>query len=800
MILLKWLKRAADTKNNEKVALIDKQENAATTKMEKNAAQKDGTGKQEQKDAAGAFLASLTYADMEMICSVDATIKYTEDHNHPEFFTTTGQQVKALSEEKIGETALEKQRRENERKKKIDLLALRKEQKILGGVQALQEQLHAKLGDVFSIAGVNNPRDLKRVNSYTQKADSIVESREKYLKRKTVWLHRVSSKTDLMQSVKAEPAAAMQPALPAQPAQTEKQAEIVEVPQQPVGQQNSPYLERAKTKALEELKKIQEQRKAKEEKAAKEKADKENREKEAAKNKKPSLRARISNFLKRNLNTSTLYLLEGLYTGIRLVVIRIARIAKTFNRSFLKKWFAILGFSYAIELIADLAIMAKEAFRRSTDKEKEEQPNRLKRFFNRVKNVFLKDGRPVRMLNAFVWIILNVLTFALTGGLSTVAQVSAQAIVAANGLTLAGFIFDVGLEAYVAIREYVKHTRLINKLRTCKSGLVKEITDPKDGLLQKMSNLKIQIKALEKEITALKENTLDEKAEILQEKKNELIQKKIELANIPYEINKKQTAIQECDFLIDKLKEKRAQVNFEKVYRVFFTFVVLVSMGLLIFPPTSLVGAAALGVSLTGAILSFAGGSVFMGLGKRIFDKIKAFLTDFFSKKPPAPEFKEEKLNEEELQKELATTAQLNVGMQSANSNEKIEDNISVNGAQNSHVHPNKGLTDPSKKSDPRGNDNDVGPVKKLVPEKTKTTEQKSTKPGPTVVPWPRQKSVTMGSMEIKEFNLDNSEPEDTVVTSTANSSTDFGLFGSSPKSSSVFTPYIPENKTFGNP
>jgi hypothetical protein len=127
------------------------------------------------------------------------------------------------------------------------------------------------------------------------------------------------------------------------------------------------------------------------------------------------------------IRPTTAYHYLGWYTSTRLFTLRLNRILDFSDHAFTPTFtkvvfpFAYLGFSYALELIVDLAVLAKTWWKGES-----------------VKAALVKDGRASRMANAAVWLACNIICFVFTAGLINIVA------------SLAAFTFDVFNEYYRA--------------------------------------------------------------------------------------------------------------------------------------------------------------------------------------------------------------------------------------------------------------------------------------------------------------------------------------------------------------
>lgn len=176
--------------------------------------------------------------------------------------------------------------------------------------------------------------------------------------------------------------------------------------------------------------------------------------------------------------TENIYEGLRLLTSFRLFILRANRIADYVNTN----WFLntvcksatdhistitnIAGISYAIELLADFAVLARTIFF-PTKKEEKNNPSAL----SRVKNTLKKDNRIPRMANAAVWFGVNMAGFFITAGLSAILNISL-------------FAFDVCNDTYKAWRDRSKHVRFEKAIQTKKTAIIDKMVNTQDNPTQ----------------------------------------------------------------------------------------------------------------------------------------------------------------------------------------------------------------------------------------------------------------------------------------------------------------------------
>lgn len=176
-------------------------------------------------------------------------------------------------------------------------------------------------------------------------------------------------------------------------------------------------------------------------------------------------------------------------------------------------------------------------------------------FAKRLNNAFNEDGRVSRMTNALLWFGVNFTCLILTLGLSELAKVTVKLVTSV--LNLAGFSIDVAHDAGFAFANYKRNARLLDKM-----------------------NSKIQ--------------TLEFKNYLTPDEAKEL------------------------DHLRRTIKpqlEERVKTGYAGFLRTsFVTIGLVIGMGLILFPPTSLAGAVIIGSTMALGIGSGVG-----GLGRRLW-------------------------------------------------------------------------------------------------------------------------------------------------------------------------------------
>lgn len=251
------------------------------------------------------------------------------------------------------------------------------------------------------------------------------------------------------------------------------------------------------------------------------------------------------------------------FTSFRLAFVRANRVADFFKKAFLPALFSIGGLSYFINVVIDLyQSIHKALYPRS-------QLERDLGFWRRFYNALNEGDRPNRMTNDLLWFGVNFAAFILSLGVSGLAMATVKLISAVANL--AGFSLDVTHDSGFAWLNYKRHVRL------------------RDKLMERSEKLNKEIQQLSKNI-----NQLGDAGQVLRTQKIE-------------EHKRLRATIERVD---QKVKVERT--NF--IRTMVITVGIVVGMGLIFFPPTSLAGAV-----LIGSCLALGFGSVFGGLGRRLW-------------------------------------------------------------------------------------------------------------------------------------------------------------------------------------
>jgi hypothetical protein len=247
------------------------------------------------------------------------------------------------------------------------------------------------------------------------------------------------------------------------------------------------------------------------------------------------------------------------FTGIRLFLLRVGRIAAICGRAFLPMFFRIFGLSYGVTFLIDLLVVLKVTFNPKAIRADLRKGKGLWKPLRRRFKLILKQGnRPYRMMNDCVWFVVNVTLLATTGPLF---------LVISPFLNLTCFIFDAGHESFWLGWETKKYNRLLKKLKQ-------------------------HIKRHYQDIDKLSPTSPE--------------------YQIKYQTH--QQAIETLEKIHTAVKNSRSSMLKRRAWITFWTIVLLVGMAMIYFPPTT-----GPGVLLAGAVLALISGSIFIGLGRRLY-------------------------------------------------------------------------------------------------------------------------------------------------------------------------------------
>jgi hypothetical protein len=232
---------------------------------------------------------------------------------------------------------------------------------------------------------------------------------------------------------------------------------------------------------------------------------------------------------KRFFTSDMIYTGSIYYTRLRLFIHRLNKVFGKFSR-FFKNGNGFLPLSYPItgiiggiiELFGDLFVILKSTFSSASNKKTDEQLSRWQQFkvsflhakdqatayaqeklkqlqqqaekwprWRRFVNVLWKGNRIVRMINAFVWPVLNFVCFITIPAMAiagTITTAYATFLIAA--LTIGGTVMDIVLDTGSALYACLTHFRLLKKLNKL-DGIIDALTlkKAKAEVWQKLKDL-----------------------------------------------------------------------------------------------------------------------------------------------------------------------------------------------------------------------------------------------------------------------------------------------------------------------
>ncbi|OGT54067.1 MAG: hypothetical protein A3F43_05550 [Gammaproteobacteria bacterium RIFCSPHIGHO2_12_FULL_42_10] len=280
------------------------------------------------------------------------------------------------------------------------------------------------------------------------------------------------------------------------------------------------------------------------------------------------------------------------FTGIRLFMVRFGRVMAKTGYAFMPAFFSLFGLSYGLAFLVDLLVVLKVTFNpRSIREALDKKQGFFKPTWIRFKTILTKDNRPYRMLNDSVWFIVNCVVFCAAGPWYVILNPILNTI---------GFSFDAVHETGWCIRDYYKNTILIRKLTKNiqdKSTIQKENEKRKQQALQTNNTLSVD--------------------------------------QLTQQIQETTKQIQVLSLICEQITQKRHDTARRRLWASGFTTLILVGMLLIYFPPTALPGAV-----IIGSAIALAAGSIFTGLGRRLYLTIEDIFNDYRKKKsqhtPPA--------------------------------------------------------------------------------------------------------------------------------------------------------------------
>lgn len=289
------------------------------------------------------------------------------------------------------------------------------------------------------------------------------------------------------------------------------------------------------------------------------------------------------------LNTGNVHWLMGWFTSIRLFLLRTNKISiASGGKAFLPGLYAIGGFSYAITFLIDvIEVLFLTFYPEPTETEELDGLKGRDLYWHRFKNLFIKDKKRLsRMLNDAFWFAVNLTVFIITGGAIAI-------------INIVGFAFDLLHEVVISAMEYEKYEKFLIKIKWEIEVIRKEFDD-----------CKRQIEELEPKIQILKsKNNFKDKDLICQYEKR--------LTDLRAELEEKKNLYYQLGQTANKIEEKKIDAMNTRLRIVTGTAIAFFGMLLILFPPTMPLGISAM---VIGSSMALFGGSVMIGLGKRLYD------------------------------------------------------------------------------------------------------------------------------------------------------------------------------------
>jgi hypothetical protein len=316
------------------------------------------------------------------------------------------------------------------------------------------------------------------------------------------------------------------------------------------------------------------------------------------------------------LSINTLSTVHGWFSSLRLFFVRLNRLLVPFARAFLPALFSILGLSYGISFAIDLFIVLKYTF--SPLSPSQEEKKLPYKFWKRS---WIRFKHIIQEDNRPYRMLNDGIWFTIN--IVTFCLVGPLYLLLNPILNIIGFGFDTTHEFFWLGRNLQKYTSLIKKLQeelaNTNTALNTPINEPQHAALQK--------------------------------------------------------DIREMNLTLKELINKRKMITHRQIYTAIFTALIFVGMALLFFPPTSLPGA-----FLIGSAFVFCTGSLFSGLGRRLYMSGKESLPKLWRA------FKK-RINPPSLNSKERTPSPLPVQL-SVQSETLIQTNLSVRASLSSQSEP----------------------------------------------------------------------------------------------------------------
>lgn len=331
----------------------------------------------------------------------------------------------------------------------------------------------------------------------------------------------------------------------------------------------------------------------------------------------------------------------GWFNALRLSLIRINRIGDSLGNPFIvnfisnaldvvtdkikfikpaidsikKRVLSIGGFYFIFELALEVGVLLKHVF-------KPDPGEKHLHWHQRLYNAWCEDLRWHRILNAAVWLAVNVAAFVLTGGISAI-------------LNICGFSFDPINELIHSWVEIKKNKNLLDKINKKLHRL--------ENILTKFAPNEFELRGKLESNIAESEQKLSELTLKIERTDNKILAKKLLLnkANLIKSLNSAKQQLESVDNYIKsvapigtleeykkyrlikaKQEESLTNLKLDRFRVVCVALGVLVGMALLLFPPAGI-------PVIAGALTAFIAGSIIGGLGIRIYKRTN-MITGFF--------------------------------------------------------------------------------------------------------------------------------------------------------------------------
>jgi cell division septum initiation protein DivIVA len=330
------------------------------------------------------------------------------------------------------------------------------------------------------------------------------------------------------------------------------------------------------------------------------------------------------------LKSSNFYWLYRIYDRTRLFILRDYHLIDSAGSSIFNflslplPFFGLAG--NFIRLCADTAACLSPFFNATTTEAALPWKAKLSSQWQRCKTTFNEGDRRKRMFNDLPWFLLSLLSIVLavpTFGVS---------VLVFHAMFIGGYAWDV-----------INETAELKKV-TNYSAYASEIEKDLHQLHNRKKDIELQLAELKSKLKNMTHHvSKDELWAHIEKTKSEAIQK--EISSLKTELHSLDEKIEKKNGIKLALNQKIKTENRAIAHNVLSAVLILTGSILLFFPPTSAIGL----TMIIGSAITLAGGSIFNGFGKMIFENIKAW----FTAKPKAMiEIKPLTHNVEDLHKE----------------------------------------------------------------------------------------------------------------------------------------------------